>query len=191
MFPPPSEVVRALFGVVMLLRRHPGAEFMFNRTTAGFWRSLFAVILVLPGHIYMIHQDILTTPAAEYGWHAAITDMLIYAIVWLAYPAAMAQVANALGRDDRLLDYLVPYNWMVVPIAYLFVLATAVTATDMLPSRVEIAIIILVYGVSLYVLFDLARRQLAISSRAAFGIVCFDFILSLTIVTLLRSFAGR
>ena len=188
MVPSLTEIIRALHGTQLLIRRHPDAHLMFDCTVGGFWRSLFAAVLILPGHAYMTWHAVQTQ---TYGYHALATDLLIYAIVWLAYPAAMALWMNALDRDDRLLDYLVPYNWIAVPIAYLIVAATMLSETGQLSANVDLALKICVYGFSIMVLLDLARRQLSVGFRLAFAIVGFDLVLTMAIVAILKSFAGR
>ena len=180
-----------MHGIVLLVGRHPHAPLMFELTVAGFWRSLFAAVLVLPGHAYMVYVTTAAVSGQPYGFHAIATDLLIYIIVWLAYPAAMAQVASALGRQDRLLDYLVPYNWMSVPIAYALVLAELLVQAVALSRGGGLVFFAMVYGLAVAVLFDLARRQLDVSNRAAVGIVCFDLVLTVSIISILRSFAGR
>ena len=50
MLPTPSEILKALYGVYLLARRHPDAPAMFDCSVDGFWRSLFAAVLVLPAH---------------------------------------------------------------------------------------------------------------------------------------------
>ena len=164
---------------------------LFDRTVEGFWRSMFAAVLVLPGHAYMTWLALPPETLQAYGYPAAIIDLLIYGIVWLAYPIAMVHWARALDREAYLLDYLVPYNWMSVPIAYLFVGGAALAATGVLPAGAAFAMNVFVYAAAIFALIRLACSQLRVPRRTGFAIVLFDFVLTVAIVAILQSFAGR
>ncbi|MDA1310862.1 MAG: hypothetical protein O2985_14805 [Proteobacteria bacterium] len=120
MLPTFSEILKSLYGVYLLARRHPDAPAMFDCSVDGFWRSLFAAVLVLPAHILITVRTLMAVSPVDYGVEDGVTDLLIYIIAWLAYPALMVPITKVLGRGERVLDYMVPYNWASVPIGYLF-----------------------------------------------------------------------
>jgi hypothetical protein len=190
MLPSLSEIVKALYGTFLMARRHPDAPAMFDRSVDGFWRSLFAAVVALPANMLITARTVLNEPDVVYGVHDGVRDVMIYAIIWLAFPVIMIYVATALGRRDKLLDYLVPYNWASVPVGYLFAAVSLIGFTGVLTPGVEAITFVIVYGAAVLFFQEIARRQLAITGAMAIGIVVFDFLFSIVVMTMLESFAG-
>lgn len=187
MLPTLPEILKALFGTYLLARRHPDAPAMFDCSVDGFWRSLFAAVLALPANMLITARTVLDTPDIDYGMQDGIRDLMIYAVVWLAFPLVMVHVSTALGRREKLLDYLVPYNWMSVPVGYLFAVVSLIGFSGILAPGVEAVAFVLIYGAAVLLFQEVARRQLAVTSAVAFGIVVFDFVFSIVLMNLLES----
>ncbi len=191
MLPSFAELVKALYGTVLLARRHPDAAAMFNRTPEGFWNSLFAAVLALPAHAAIVARGMAYTGRTEYGPLDAVIDLMIYAIVWLAWPVLMAGVSSALGRGERFIDYIVPYNWVSAPIAYMFAAASLTGLYGVAPPGVEAVVTALCYTAATLMFVEVARRQLGLGIIMSFAIVVLDFVFSVAVVKVLESFAGK
>jgi hypothetical protein len=189
--PTPSEILKALYGVYLLARRHPDAPAMFDCSVDGFWRSLFAAVLVLPAHTLITVRIQMTVSPVEYGVDDGIIDLLVYVIAWLAYPALMVPITRVLGRGERVIDYIVPYNWASVPIGYFFGAIALVGMTGLVSPDMEMGLNIGVYASVVLLLAEIARRQLLISPTMAAGIVVFDFVFSVVVITMLETFAQQ
>ncbi len=186
-----TETLKALYGVYLLARRHPDAPAMFNCSVDGFWRSLFAAVLVLPAHMLITVRAQMTVSPGEYGVDDGITDLLIYVIAWLAYPALMLPITKVLGRGERMIDYVVPYNWASVPIGYLFGVIALAGMAGLVSPDMEIGLNIGAYASVVLLLAEIARRQLLIGSAMAAGIVVLDFVFSVVVITMLKTFAQQ
>jgi hypothetical protein len=186
-----TETLKALYGVYLLARRHPDAPAMFNCSVDGFWRSLFAAVLVLPAHMLITVRTQMTVSPGEYGVDDGITDLLIYVIAWLAYPALMLPITKVLGRGERMIDYVVPYNWASVPIGYLFGVIALAGMAGLVSPDMEIGLNIGAYASVVLLLAEIARRQLLIGPAMAAGIVVLDFVFSVVVITMLKTFAQQ
>ena len=191
MVPSLADTVRALYGVMLLIRRHPDAELMFDASPAGFWRSLFAAVLCLPAHAVIIMHGVAYTGESDYGFRDGMADMMVYVIVWLAYPVLMANVAPALGRRDRFLRYIVPYNWLSIPISYLFALISLLSLQRLVPAAAEAGLTIAAYIAVTLLLVEAARRLLDIGAGLAFGVAVLDFVFTTALAKILGSLFGR
>lgn len=192
MLPSLFEILKALYGVFLLSRLHPAASGLFDRTVDGFWKSLFAAVLVLPPHILMTMRIVEEAPEhVPYGFGDAITDLLIYVIVWLAFPVLMIPVTKVIGRDERFLDYIVPYNWAMVPVGYLLGVVTTLGTFGFVTRDTEINLFVIAYAVVALFLAELARRQLQVGPFLAFGVVMLDITFNVVVINLLEVFAQQ
>ena len=175
----------------MISRLHPGAPALFDRTVDGFWKSLFAAVLVLPPHVLMTMRNVQDAPEVRYNLGDIITDLLIYVIIWLAYPVLMIAVTKVIDRQERFLDYIVPYNWAMVPVGYFLGVITWLGMFGHVERDTEINLFIIGYAVVTLLLAEIARRQLQIGPFMAFGIVVLDIIFNVVVINLLETFAQQ
>jgi hypothetical protein len=186
-----SETLKAFYGVFLLARLHPNAPDMFDRSVDGFWKSLFAAVLVLPAHVLVTARIAQETPDATYCIDDIITELLIYIIVWLAYPVLMIAVTRVIGRRERFLDYIVPYNWTMVPAGYFLGAISWLRMFGYISQNTEINLFIIAYAAVSVFLAVIAQRQLAIGPIMAFGIVILDIMFNVVIINLLETFAQQ
>jgi hypothetical protein len=187
-----AEILKALYGVFLLSRLHPGAPALFERTVDGFWKSLFAAVLVLPPHVLMTLRTVENaTVDVPYNLGDAVTDLLIYVIIWLAYPVLMVAVTKVINRRERFLDYIVPYNWAMVPIGYLLGAVTWAGMAGVITRDTEVNFFIIAYAVLALFLAEIARRMLQVGPFLAFGIVILDIGFNVVVINLLETFAQQ
>ena len=192
MLPSLAEIVKALYGLFLFSRLHPSAPSLFDRSVDGFWKSLFAAVLVLPPHVLMTMRIVQDAPEnIPYGFGDGVTDLLIYVIVWLAYPVLMIPVTRVIGRHERFLDYIVPYNWAMVPVGYLLGVVTFLGTFGYVTRDTEINLFVIAYAVVALFLAELARRQLQVGPFLAFGVVMLDITFNVVVINLLETFAQQ
>ena len=191
MLPSVADIVRACYGMAYLVRRHPDAEQMFDATPAGFWRSMFAAVICLPAHAVIIANGVVYTGEHDYGFRDGVSDLMVYVIIWLAYPVLIANVAPAIGRRDRFLPYIVPYNWFAIPISYLFALISGLALQNTIAPGFQAGLTIAVYIATTLLLIEVARRLLDIGTALAFGVVVLDLLFTAAIARILGSLFGR
>ena len=191
MLPSVADILRACYGMVYLVRRHPDAERMFDATPAGFWRSLFAAVICLPAHAVVVASGVVYSGERGYGFRDGVSDLMVYVIIWLAYPVLIANVAVAIGRRDRFLPYIVPYNWLAIPISYLFAMIGGLALEGLLAPGLQAGLTIAAYVATTVVLVETARRLLDIGTGLAFGVVVLDFVFTTALAKILGSLFGR
>jgi hypothetical protein len=177
-----TEILTALYGAWRIALRDPQAAKYFDLTPDGFWRSFAAVFLTLPASLYFHYHN-----GAELGVIELVRQVMIYGVAWLAYPAVIHRILLTLDRGDRFIDYIVPYNWASLPIAYLIFVVALVSGADITSGTAAAMMAMIIYIGAFVYLWQLARTTLDIGHGAAFGIVAFDLVFSLLIVRILES----
>ena len=74
------DIVYGIYGAFRLARLEAGAMSYFERTTAGFWKSFFAAVIVAPGFAIIIGYQL---SQAEAGIEAGV--LRIFLVQALAY----------------------------------------------------------------------------------------------------------
>lgn len=104
-----SRSIQAAWG---LLRRDPVAPAAFNATLDGFWRSFFAAVVLLPLELayFAFNGPSAGTEAVDptTRWTVYI---LLYVIGWTLWPLLAVYITRAMGCDERVIGYIVAYNW--------------------------------------------------------------------------------
>ena len=113
-----------------------------------------------------------------------INFILIYIINWLFYPLIVISACGYLNAHDKALKYIIPYNWASIPAGYFFAFATLV-GRSLEGSSFGAGLLFIAYVVTIFLFFEIARRQLEISRLAAVGVVAFDFLFSIALISAL------
>ncbi|WP_028467511.1 hypothetical protein [Nisaea denitrificans] len=184
--PGPAEIFRAVYGCWCLALGRPGAIDLFDRSETGFFRSFFAAVLVLPAFVLsdVVHGTAAWLDGGVLDW---ISYALRYAIYWLVFPLAACIIAEKVGVLDRILDLLVPYNWVTLPFGYLFCALTVIGAGEGPVAGFAGNLSVFAWVGLLYLMFRWARTLLGVSALMAFGFVLADELFSLLAYLLLES----
>lgn len=179
--PGASEAARALGGALRLLRFDASGLDGFERTLGGFWRSFVVALPILPFHLWL---SPLPGPAdADVGLRLLLA-LLVYAVLWLAFPVVMLAVVDLIGRRDRYFNFMVANNWMAAPLIALQCLLALLLAVLPIPLALATALAYGLLAYSLAVEWFTVRRALAVSSATAFGITLLDALLSQLILSI-------
>lgn len=189
-FAPPSlaEIVRALYGVWLILIRDARAVSLLDTSVQGFWTSFFAAALALPAHMLMFLLNPVITDGLDPVGMVKLLE--IYVIMVLAYPFAISFMLVVFDREANFVDYVVAYNWAGLPIAYLAALLTLATAGGVLPDGLAFLLSCLTYGTILYLLWRVARSTLDITEFQAVCVVVFEIVVTAALFEILLGFGG-
>ena len=176
-----EEASRSIQGAWGLLRRDPGAPTAFNATLDGFWRSFFAAVALLPldlAYLALIGPTGGTEQAAP-GTRWTI-NVLVYVIGWTAWPLIAVYLTRAMGCGERLIGYIVAYNWSQL-LTGPFLIGLDVIGRISLPQ--EAAVFVNLFGLAgvLFYEYLIARQMLAIAAGKAVVVVLAAFVLVLVL----------
>jgi hypothetical protein len=108
---------------------------------------------------------------------------------WIAFPLVFAALARPLGLGPRYVPFIVARNWSAVVVTALVSTIHAGHVAGLLPAGIVPFLLIAAVAVALRFAYVVAATALAVTARLAIPIVVLDFVLSLTIWTLLGRLA--
>ena len=111
-----EELSRSLQGTVRLAKGDPGGIDHFNATLQGFWNSLAAAAIALPGFAFISWLGYLVIPAEASSGRILVVETIGYVIRWAGFQLALFYYCQAIGKGDRFFHAAVSLNWIEVPI---------------------------------------------------------------------------
>lgn len=191
-----AEIQRSLTAVWRIFLGRPEAMRLLDTSDDGFWRSFQAILIVAPLYALTSMADwnatAATAPAGlEPSGGAFFTSRLIILVLdWVTLPIVLAAIAGFIGIKQTYGAFVVARNWAnalaVIPfgaVALLELLGLFPGDSIILPSLVAL-------GFALRLSYMVARTALGFPIDMAIGLVVFDFLLSLAIVTLVSRLFG-
>jgi len=177
------EIVYGIYGAYRLCRFDPQGTVYLDDTVAGFWRSFFSAVLIVPPTLILTLIEWRNAAIAGSIAHAIILEALAYVILVFAYPLAAFYLCRMMGRGERYILFIVASNWSSVIQIALLLPVTALGASELLPADlfffISLAADVLIFAMAWYI----ARTTLQIGGVAAAGMVLVD----LAIVILVRN----
>ena len=173
-----------LSGAVRLVKLDSQGFDYFGDTAADFWRSFLAAALVAPLFLlYLVIRYVESDTDGSFPVYIA-AQVLAYVIAWLAFPLVILYLAPVLQKEDKVVRYLVAYNWLSVIQngVYLPVVMLGITGTfaQDLSNFLAMIALIWVLGITLFV----TRKALEVPLGTAAGIVVIDLLLGVLIEVL-------
>jgi hypothetical protein len=176
-----QEIFEGLYGAWRLLLGDRGAIALFDNSVAGFWKSFFAAILVLPIYFAMTAIGAIEFDSSRSLPAIVLIVLEFYIIAWVLWPLIIGHVLRVIDRDEKFTLYVVAYNWMSAVGAGLFFIAVLVTTLLPIPDGFAGLIMVgALLGVLGYHVF-IAHATLNISISVATGLTIADFILHETV----------
>ncbi len=176
-----TDIVRALYGAWRLALFDPKGHTFFDISTAGFWRSFQAALVIAPLFILLIIgryvADQIETPFARY----LPVELSAYTLSWLVFPVVTEWLTRTLGCRDRFIGFIIAYNWAMVPQYLIFSVVILLGLTGLIPADTAdgIALILLIWTF----VFNgfICKTALDVPVSTAAGVVFLDFLLGLTL----------
>ncbi|MGF1626293.1 MAG: hypothetical protein ACFCVH_15535 [Alphaproteobacteria bacterium] len=172
-----EELSRSLHGTIRLAKGDPSGIQAFNATLEGFWNSVTAAAIVLPGFAFMTWLGYLVVPAEASSERIIVVEGIGFVVQWTAFQLALFYYCQAVGKADRFFHAAVSLNWIDVPIIAAHVgLALLVLAG--LPGSIggllNLILMILVVAYATFV----AKAALRCTIPVAIGPVAIGFVLA-------------
>ncbi len=178
-----AQITVGLAGAVRLAKLDTSGFDYFEDTTDAFWRSFLAAWVVAPLFVLYLIVGYLSTDHVDSFAHYLIIELLAYAIAWLAFPLVMLNLARPLDREDRVVRYLVAFNWISVVqnAVYMPIVILGITGAlgDGLANMMALVVFLWVLGLTFFV----TRKALELPAATTAGIVVMDLLLGVLIET--------
>jgi hypothetical protein len=190
-----DEIARSLQGAWLLFFDRANAIRLFDASYGGFWRSFQAIVLVAPAYELTVLADRRALLAAagdgtfnEVAYVAA--RWLMFAFDWITLPLLLAALAGFLDIRRGYPAYVVARNWTSVLAVLPFGAVALVDLTGLLSPEALFLPSLLALAIALRFSYVAARQALGVDIDVAIGFVVLDFLVSLTLTTVIARLLG-
>lgn len=177
--PGPNEVLSSLIGATRLLRRDAGGLSDFNLTEEGFWRSFFAMALVLPMSAF---AAIMFRENAEVSATVLASRTTVNLVLqWAVFTALMLIFTRSLGLGHHYMRFITVYNWSSVVATGCMMVPVLLHGMNLIGIEGALLVVFFIFLLMLAYFWFVARLTLETSGGVAAGIVFIDFLLNISI----------
>jgi hypothetical protein len=178
----------SLFGAYRLARFDAGGMAYFNATVAGVWRSFAAALLVAPLYVALLVVWYPLLDPLPNPLRFALIETESYVISWFLYPVVMIWVSERFGCGERILAYLVAYNWSMVLANGVLIPINIIRASEIVAPDMAGFLWLFTISLVLAYLWFIARTALQVSPGKAAAIVGIDVALNLANTLIAKEF---
>jgi len=109
-----ENMATSLYGAYRLARADKSGLNYFDASIDGFWRSFFAAVVIAPlfALFLIVRYSFGEFDASPFRY--LMVESISYVIAWVAFPLLMFYIAQAIGREEQYIRYIVAYNWASV-----------------------------------------------------------------------------
>ncbi len=191
-----DEIIRSLTGAWELFLDRSDAMRFFDVSSDGFWRSFYAIILIVPAYTLIAISErtrILAEPIIAAGFDDSafiINKSIALGLDWITLPIVLALAAPALGINRTYAAFVVARNWCAVlsttllGVLHLMFLLGIVGSSAASIMALVLLVVVIRYN------FLIARRALGVDVGLAILVVVGDIAISLAIVGTLDRIAN-
>lgn len=174
-----NEIVASLMGALSLLRRDTAGLNNFNLTEEGFWRSFFAMVLVLPMAAFAAVTFRETGETSAVALASRTSANLI--LQWVSFTALMLIFTQSMGLGHNYMRFITVHNWSAVVATLCMMIPLVMHFLGLVSIEAAVVMLIFVFLAMLAYFWFIARVTLETSGLVAAGIVFIDFLLNATI----------
>ncbi|KAA5605247.1 hypothetical protein F1188_11800 [Roseospira marina] len=180
-----SDIAAALYGLTRLARLEPAGLDFFEATPAGLLKSYWGAIALLPLYLVTLVVVLATADASVSvdPLRYITVKTITYVIDWVAFPLAILSLAPMIGLDDRVFRFLVPLNWLQVPINLGLLVLILLFSVMAIPAAVATLINLVIVVALLAMTVALARYALDVPWWAAAGMGLLNITLGLFLLS--------
>ncbi|WP_299437876.1 hypothetical protein [uncultured Rhodospira sp.] len=178
-----AELAAALHGLARLIRLDREGFEYFDASPLGLLKSFWVAVALLPLYGLHIIMDLTLLDIGQvvHPLRYISVELIAYVIDWVAFPVLLLSMAPMLGVAPMLFRFLVPFNWIQLPLGLVVLPLGLLARLNVLAAGLGDFIGLLVIGGSLVITTLLARYGLLVGWGPAIGITVLGFTLSLFI----------
>ena len=193
-----SEITSSIRGAWQLFVMDARGIHQFNVTSAGFWNSFFAAVILAPIYFFVLlaqyklngdvqklalEQEPTSTTIPELP---AMSDFLLvqglaWVVSWACFPIVMLWATRAFSIHNRYVPFVVAYNWSSVPVMTLQLPPFALYYFGIVDVVGAVAPLLSLLLVMLIYLWYVAYVTLGLPVAACLGFVMLNSVVSIII----------
>ena len=172
------DVSFALYGAWRLVRLDRSGLAFFDRSPAGYWRSLWVLLFTTPAGVVIAALYWPRRFAENDFLYVALVEASTQLISLLAIAAIVHLIASLVDREERWLDFILAYNWTQAPVMALILGIAGLHHAGILPG-VAGSLVLQAVLIGWYFFCGwLARNAMGLPMIGAVAVALSDFVLS-------------
>jgi hypothetical protein len=172
------DVSFALYGAWRLVRLDRTGLAFFDRSPAGYWRSLWVLLFNVPAGLIISALYRPKRFAESEFIYVALVEASAQLISLLAIAAIVHLIATILDREERWLDFIIAYNWTQAPVMALILGIAGLHHSGILPGATGSLVLQAVLIGWYFFCGWLARNAMGLPMIGAVAVALSDFVLS-------------
>lgn len=186
----PNYILNSLNGAWKLARATPNSMQYFDLSSDGFWKSFWAIAVMLPAFILWVLFN-LQGGSQQIGDGVEISYPLlsesIYIILALPLTAlVMAYFTKFMKISENFSSMVIAYNWVSAFIYIIMAVFTMILLSGFFGGQISVVILMMLrFYFGFYVLWFTLKSSLQISGLLAVGVLIFVKLLDTTMQVLL------
>lgn len=166
----PNYIFYSLAAAWKLVQANPQSMDYFDLSSEGFWKSFWAVVLIVPVIIFFY----IYSQGAE-GPQPFLSSVIFYITVLPLTAVIMYYFTRFMRLSEHYSSMVIAHNWLYLLATYIVEMLTLLLVM-LIPDSEMIAIIIIVLNFYLfgYVVWCMFKQSLHISGWLAFGVLIFQ-----------------
>ena len=181
-------IIQSLKGAWQLIKLNPRGMDYFDKSADGFWKSFWVLaigtpILLLWG--YLTYDIAVEKEKTDIIW----ANIAAYYLMLPLFAVLMVFYTKFIKINKYYSQMIIAYNWLSLLILNIVLTLELVMWTGLFSEQISLTIIIaLRLYLQLFVTWFMFKHSLKISSMLAVGVVIFEFLTSLSVLSLLVRF---
>jgi hypothetical protein len=155
----------------------------FDLTADGFYRSFFAIVLVMPFNILFDLFSLRVTSKdgsiGDYGLPEAMFSTIALCAQWLIFPLMALYLLRFLRYADRYSALIIGHNWGTVVVQFINLPILVLLSWGWISPTLAIDFYFIALGLTLYYRYYIAQTALDAPVNVAVAIVILDFLLKI------------
>jgi len=187
----PSDIAAALYGLGRLFRLDREGFDYFEATPTGLLKSFWVAAFLLPFVLIYLALDLASLdPAAMINPARYVAvELTAYVIDWVAFPLAMLTLAPMMGLGPRVFRFLVPLNWVQLPLNLLMMVQGLIVHLLNIPMDAASVTLLMFVSAALLITAALAKYGQDVPWWSAAGMTVLNFTFSLFVMSIAYSMA--
>ena len=164
----------SLMGAWQLIKVNPKAMDYFDLSSDGFWKSFWAIALMLPAFVFWALYNIEYNP-----YYAFMTELLVVFLLLPFVAFVMFFFTKFMNIQDHYPSMIIAYNWVNVPIYWIIKIAYIILYSGSISMEIASTVMMVIgFYLSLYVVWATFKLSLKISGLLAVGVLVFELLLA-------------
>lgn len=155
----------------------------FDLSADGFYRSFFAIVLVMPFNILfdLFNLRLLEQQGAtvSYGMPEAVFSTITLGAEWLIFPIMALFLLRFLGYGHRYSALVIAHNWGTVVVQFIKLPVVVLFSAGIISADFALDFYLIVLGLTLYYRYYIAQTALESPASVAVAIVILHFLLQI------------